>query len=203
MKKTTIVVLIGCALALTFGTMALSMGTNPSVLENVTNAEAMWNDEKLLVIVQKRVAVLRTNWLLRRLSQLIGVVFPQPRFIPDDLIIFRIEGGKIERQEHLRVGKVGGIIPFEGHIYFLRGSEPEDYPYLHRLVGKELVRVPREEAMLIVNSFELESELVKREGWQKLEFYFTEGRKQYAIEQGGTKNDNSFFKVAENRNFKN
>ena len=151
------------------------------VLESVNDVQMLWNDGKLVLVVQRRMAVQRTNWLLRKLSQLTGITFPRPTLRPEDLIVFRVEDGNVEKLNLKDTGNVGGVFPLGDRLYFLRGSNPSDYPYLHQLDGDQLVRVPKAEAESVVNSFKLESDILRREGWQKRDLYFTEGRVEYPM----------------------
>ena len=181
MKK---VIVIGGLIVLGFVVLAVVMTRQTFMLESVADAQALWNDDKLLVVVQKRVAVLRTYWLLHKLARVSGISFPLPHTFPEDLIIIQVQNGENHKQEYPSVGRMGNAFPYSGVVYFLRGSDTNDYPALHQLADGKLVRVPREEAESIVRTFQLESELVKREGWQKRDLYFTEGQSVYPIRQG-------------------
>jgi hypothetical protein len=164
--------------------LAAGMSRQTFLLGSVADAQALWNDEKLFVVVQKRVAVLRTSGLVYKLAQVSGIPYPLPRALPEDLMVVQVQNGEIRRTEFPRVGRVGNIFPHGGRIYFLRGSEAKDYPALHQLLEGKLEPVSREEAERIMASFQLETELLQREGWQKRDLYFTEGPAGYPIQQG-------------------
>ncbi len=183
MRKAATFAILGFVLALVFGMMAVIMRNRIAVVESIADAQALWNEERLFIVVQKRVAVQKANRLLRKLSEVSGTLFPQPRFLPEDLIVFQIESGKVERLEQRRIGRVGGAFPLNGTVHFLRGSDPSDYPCVFRLTGSNVVRLQKHEAEAVVGSFQTESELVKREGWQKRDLYFTEGQAEYPVEQ--------------------
>lgn len=183
MKRLIICATLGLVLAVALVTMYAVLKSRTSVLEWFDDTQALWNDDTLFIAVQKGVAVQRTNWLLRKLYGVSGIVFPKPRTLPDDIIVFRIESGKAVKFEHRQVGRFGGLMPYKGETYLSRGSHPDGYPSYHRLVGTNLVRVAREEAMEMRNSAGLRSDLIKREGWQHMDLYFTEGTRDYLIEQ--------------------
>jgi hypothetical protein len=183
MKRLIICVTLGLVLSVALVTMYAVLKRRTSALEWFVDAQALWNDDTLFIAVQKGVAVQRTNWLLRKLSGASGIVFPKPRRLPDDVIVFRIESGKAVRFEHRQVGRFGGLMPYKGETYLSRGSNPDGYPSYHRLVGTNLVRVAREEAVEMRNSYKLHSDLVKREGWQHADLNFTEGTRDYSVEQ--------------------
>lgn len=189
MRRATIPIIFVSVLALVLVTTTMIMKERTYVFESINDAQAMWNEEILFIVIEKSVAAQKTSRFLSKVSEWSRLVFPKPDFLPEDLIIFRIKEGEIDtKEEYKRVGLIGGIIPFGGQIYFSSGTlDPRDYPRLDRLENKRLIRVPREEAEAIVKSFELQSELIKREGWQRQNLYFTEGQRAYPVEQKGKK----------------
>lgn len=186
MKKRATVVIV-CVSVFIVLALLLAMENKTIVMESITDAQALWNNEKLLVIVQKRVAIQKTNRLFRNLSEVSGIAFPRPDVFLEDLIVFKIESDTARKIEQRQIGKVGTAFPLNGSIYFLRGSDPSDYPCVFRMTGSNVYRLQRPEAEAVVGSFKFESELLKREGWEKRDLYFTEGQVEYPLEWQGLK----------------
>jgi hypothetical protein len=154
------------------------------MLESIADTQALWNEDELFVVVQRQVSVLRTTWLVRQITGSLGIAYPLPRDMPEDLIVIEIRDGQMRRQEFSRVGRIGNAFPHEGSLCFLRGTQAGDYPNLHRLDEGKLVRVPKADATSIVQSVGLESEWIKRQGWHKSDLYFTSGRAVCSVQLG-------------------
>lgn len=184
MKKASV---FGVLLLLLVLLMAGAFTRQTYVLESMADAQALWNENELVVVVQKRKAMLQTSWLRHKVAQVSGVAYPKPRMLPEDLVVIRVRKGEIQRQDFPGVGRVGNALPHDGHLYFLRGTEAGDYPNLHLLDRGKLVRVPQGEAKEFVAGFKLESELLTQEGWHKRDLYFTDGRVSFPLEQASAR----------------
>jgi len=175
---------IGAAVGLFILLVVLAMRSQTLVIEGVPFAQALWNEDQLLVVVQKEEAEMEMSWLRRQLARVSGLFLPLPKRLPATVTLFRIRAEGSNRLDYPRFGLVGGAFPYEGQIYFLRGSDTVDYPLMHQLVNDDLAGVPRDRALQIVSSFDLTSELLAREGWKEHTLYFTEGERTYPIQQG-------------------
>ena len=151
--------------------------------ESVRDVQALWNEDKLYITIEKHTVVQQQTCVaLRLFSGLMGTHIPRLRVFPDDLIIIQVTGNRIENREYRQIGRVGGIFPVSQDIYFMKGSDPVDYPYLSQLTQDGVKRVPKEEALKIIGLFKLQSEFIERQGWHKLDIDFREGVKEYPIQ---------------------
>lgn len=116
-----------------------------------------------------------------------GTHLPRLRVFPDDLVIWQITDTGTEKREYRQIGRVGQIFPVGEDIYFMRGSDPADYPWLSRLTQEGVKRVPKDEALKIIGLFKLQSEFIERQGWHKLDLDLYEGVREYPI-QANTNN---------------
>ncbi len=180
--KTTVILSATAALLLVM--LLTAMRTKTLVLESVADAQALWDEERLFVVLQKGVAVQRTSWLMRKVSHASGILFPRPRLLPETLMVFALRDGKLERFEYPNVGALGSAFPLGNDLYFQRGSAPADYPCVFHWTEKKVIRIERGEAEKIAEAFQTEDDLLKREGWQKRDLYFTDGQRNYPIQQG-------------------
>lgn len=151
--------------------------------ESVRDVQALWNENKLYITIEKHTVVQKNTCVaLRLFSGLTGTHIPHPRIFPDDLIVFQITGNEVEKCEYRQIGRVGGIFPVGEDIYLMRGSGPEDYPHLSHLTKDGVNRVPKDEALKILGLFKLESEFIERQGWHKLDLDFREGVSEHPIQ---------------------
>jgi hypothetical protein len=159
------------------------------VLQSIADTQALWDKDELFVVVQRQVSVLRTTWLVRQITGALGIAYPLPQDISTDLIIIKVRNGQVHRMEYPCEGRVGSAFPYEGSLCFLRGTQADDYPNLHRLDQDKLTRVPMTDATSIVQSVGLESESIKRQGWHKCDLYFNRGQATYPVQQGTNVSD--------------
>ena len=151
--------------------------------ESGGNVQALWNENKLYITIEKRTVVQENTCVaLRLFSGVMGTHIPRLRGFPNDLIILQITDTGTEKREYRQIGRVRGIFPVGEAIYFMRGSDPEDYPHLSRLTKDGVNRVPKDEALKILGLFKLESEFIERQGWHKLDIEFREGVREYPIQ---------------------
>jgi len=151
--------------------------------ESVRDVQALWSENILYITIEKHTVVQeRTCVALRLFSGLMGTHIPRLRVFPDDLIILQITDTGTGKREYRQIGRVGNIFPVGQDIYFMRGSDPVDYPWLSRLTQDEIKRVPKDEALKIIGLFKLQSEFIERQGWHKLELDFREGVREYPIQ---------------------
>jgi hypothetical protein len=159
------------------------------VLESVADAQALWNEDEFFLVVQRQTSVLRTTWLGHQAAGTLGMAYPLPQDISTDLIIIKVRDGQVHRGDYPRAGWVGSAFPYGGSLLFLRGTQADDYPNLHRLDQDKLTRVPMTDATSIVQSVGLESEWIKRQGWHKCDLYFNSGQATYPVQQGTNVSD--------------
>ena len=151
--------------------------------ESVGNVQALWNENKLYITIEKRTVVQENTCVaLRLFSGVMGTHIPRLRAFPNDLTIINITSNGVKKSDYHQIGRVGGIFPVGEDIYFMRGSDPVDYPYLSRLTQNGVKRVAKDEALKIIGLFKLESEFIERQGWHKLDLDFREGIKEYPIQ---------------------
>lgn len=131
-----------------------SRGTTYLTIETHGNgASVIWHDEEAFIFVGRQVS----GKVLKRYQALLESVLRQhivwPKRLQDDLVIFHLKGTKIDQYDATGFGSGGGAFPFQGRIYFARGGEPEDYPYLWEWNQTNFVRVPKTPALAILETF--------------------------------------------------
>lgn len=84
----------------------------------------------------------------------------------NDMLLWHIKNGNIERYEFKRFEPGGGMFPFKGTIHYTIGVEKQsDWPAVWRWTGSSFQKLEKAEAESIRNSYQLRSELIAREGW--------------------------------------
>ena len=98
---------IGAALALFILLVVLvAMRNQTLVIEYVPHAQAIWNEDELLVVVQKEEAEMEMSWLRRHLARVSGLFLPLSKTQPATVTLFRIRAEGSKRLDYPRFGRV-------------------------------------------------------------------------------------------------
>jgi hypothetical protein len=155
------------------------------VMDYISNVMAIWNDKSLYVVVQKTRSILTTTPARHLLSQLAGVVYPIPQDFRTDTIVFNFDSHGMQQVEHPNTGPFGLIFPYNGNLHLMRGETLKNYPGLFSISNNVLGRVPKEEALIIVDKLGIASEYLKAQGWKLIYLYPREGLSRARVELMG------------------
>jgi len=150
-----IVVLISSGLlvaALAFG--AYLCGTVYFVIEtDGAGGSAIWHDDECFIFMGQQVSGLISKRYQVVLATLLRTPIGYPERLQDDLAVFHLKGEHLNRYVVKDFGSGGGAFPFQGRVYFSRGGEPDDWPYVWEWTGTNFVRVPKSTAEAILDTF--------------------------------------------------
>jgi hypothetical protein len=144
---------------------------------------AIWNDDEAFIFLGNETSGLALKRYQMILQAVIGAFWyhvPAEKF-REDLLVFHITRHSIHKYHLQNFGRGGGAFPFQGKLYFSRGGESADWPYVWLWTGTNFLRVGTEEALQIIEQFpplgslpHSVAEQTKREGWKEhssLSFY--------------------------------
>jgi hypothetical protein len=152
------------------------------VVEFHGSSSVLWHDNEAYIFVPKCVSgaeVTRYQLLKQSILGAFWYALP-PESLHEDLWIFHVRGSKREEYCIADFGNGGGPFPWKGGVYFDRGGDAKDWPYVWHWTGTNMLRLSKNEALNIINSFPSNgvphsvSEQTKREGWKEdsLNFYY-------------------------------
>jgi hypothetical protein len=146
-------------------------------------SSAIWHDDEAFIFLDRNVSGTIARRYQVLLQTVIGAFWYRvpPEKLHEDLIVIHVKGENIERYCLKDFGSGGGAFPLEGTLYFSRGGDAKDWPYVWRWSGTNFIRVSRAKAVDILNQFPPDgslphsvSEQIQREGWEEepwLSFY--------------------------------
>ena len=114
-------ILIATLVSLTLVVLIFVTSKQAFKFQGINRAQALWNSEQLVIVLQERSSIMEVGWLRRQIARASWAFAPLPQELPDTVIILRLQGGEIYRYEHERFGNVGGAFPYENQQFACSG----------------------------------------------------------------------------------
>jgi hypothetical protein len=160
--------------------------------EYVGNTHLLWNSNTAFLFVERirigRKCSMITSFFYRAVGRRLSGLDVEIEF--EDLLVFKFENDAIAKFELNQFGQGGEAYPWQGSLYFSRGSNSAEWPMMWRWSGDQFVRLSKAQALNIVtNSPQFVVDILKLEGWQKQSLYIRDGEKRIQFRSQGVKNE--------------
>lgn len=151
------------------------------VMTYLDNTSVVWHDDEAFIFVNRTTSAKQMQ-MWKAFLEGVGFGWTAPERLHEDLLVFHIQGAHLEKYELLNFGRGGGGFPYQGQLYFSRGGEPQDWPYIWKWMGTNFSRLQKNDALNILNQFQYTSDQFKKEGWnENPNIVFNDSDRRYEI----------------------
>lgn len=144
------------------------------VSEDMKGVEILSNQNEAFVKVEMHRSIVVGSLPQIVCRQILALVSFTDDYSQEDMLLWHIKNGSVERYEFKKFKPGGSMFPYRGSIYYSIGVDnPSDWPAVWRWAGSSFEKVDKAKAESIVNSFKLLDDIITEEGWHNERPYFT------------------------------